>query len=70
LVIAYWLDRHFKGTDQSKRSEVLSACEWLLGIVAVDVGAGFATGRPDSGLYQRHTAVRRAVDSAVAAIRR
>ena len=68
-MISFWLSRHFKGADPSKRGDILAAAEWLLGIVATDCGAGVVTGKPDSGLYLRHAAVRRAVDGAFEALR-
>ncbi len=69
-LLAYWLSRHFASTDAPRRPEVLAAAEWLFGLVATEAGAGVVTGRPDAGLYARHAPVRRAVDSALEALRR
>jgi hypothetical protein len=49
-LIAYWMTKHFERTDAPKRAETLAAAEWLFGVVALDCGAGVATGRPDTGV--------------------
>ncbi len=51
-LITYWMNKHFVRTDAPRRAEALGAAEWLFGVVALDCGAGVASGRPDSGEWR------------------